>query len=147
LEAQLTIKQLESVRAVISGDLPRLDASLRRVFSSISHHNYDGSPIARYEGYYASVVFTFLASLGFDVIAEDTTNVGRIDMTLKAEKAVFIFEFKVDMPAEAALHQIKTKKYYEKYRSEGKPVYMIGIQFSSIERNITGFEWEVVEQV
>lgn len=139
-------QQNSSAQSLLDGDLSSLRSSLIGLFAAIPYSNYTSSPISRYEGYYASVVFTFLASLGFDVTAEDTTNLGRIDMTLRAEHAVYIFEFKVDMPAESAIHQIRTKKYYEKYLSECKPVYLIGIQFSSAERNITGFEWEQFER-
>jgi RecB family endonuclease NucS len=98
--------------------------------------------MARYEGYYASVVYTFLASLGFNVIAEDTTNTGRIDMTLITPQSIVIIEFKVDKSEEAALEQIKTNRYYEKYLSEEKGIYFIGIHFSSKTKNIEGFLWE-----
>ena len=63
-------------------------------------------------------------------------------MTLIGPEQIFILEFKVDMPAEAALEQIKTKKYYEKYLSSGKKIILIGIHFDSKIRNIAGFEWE-----
>jgi hypothetical protein len=131
-----------TARAILSADMPRLEQSLRVLFSSIAHNNYAGSPIASYEGYYASVIYTFLSSLGFDAAAEDATNIGRIDLALKAENAAFIFEFKVDAPAEAAMLQIKEKAYYEKYTGRGKPVYLIGIHFCSKLRNISSFEWE-----
>lgn len=32
------------------------------------------------------------------------------------------------------------KKYYEKYTE--KEIYLIGIEFSKTDRNITRFEWE-----
>ncbi len=95
-----------------------------------------------YEGYYASVIFAFLSSLGFDVIIEDHTNHGRIDMTMIGPESIFILEFKVDMPHEAAIHQIETRKYYEKYLSEKKVIYLIGMHFDSNERNIVNFEWK-----
>jgi RecB family endonuclease NucS len=88
------------------------------------------------------VVYTFLASLGFNVIAEDTTNTGRIDITLISPQSIVIIEFKVDKSEEAALEQIKTNRYYEKYLSEGKEIYLVGIHFSSKTKNIEGFMWE-----
>ena len=39
-----------------------------------------------------------------------------------------------------ALEQIKSKSYAEKFA--GQEVYLIGVEFSSEERNIVGFEWE-----
>ncbi len=64
----------------------------------------------------------------------------------------------------SALAQIKEKKYYEKYLSfpvdDGhtyhqrgtnhkqadkiKEIYLIGVEFSKLERNITNFEWEKI---
>ncbi|MCK5663662.1 MAG: PD-(D/E)XK nuclease domain-containing protein, partial [Thiotrichaceae bacterium] len=45
-----------------------------------------------------------------------------------------------------ALSQIKEKRYYEKYdKDDAQPnreIYLIGIEFSKEERNISRFEWE-----
>ncbi|MEN9443367.1 MAG: hypothetical protein RIS47_257, partial [Bacteroidota bacterium] len=75
----------------------------------------------------------------------DTTSTGRIDMTLIAPKSIVILEFKVDLPKEAALEQIKTKRYYEKYLLENKEIYLIGIHFSSKTKNIEQLQWEKFE--
>ena len=45
---------------------------------------------------------------------------------------------------EESLKQIKEKKYYEKYLSVNKEIYLIGIVFDEKERNITKFTWEKV---
>jgi hypothetical protein len=130
--------------SLASGDLSTFKTELISLFAAISHHNYTNNTLAYFEGYYASVMFAFLASLGFDIVAEDTTNKGRIDMTLKTAAAIYIFEFKVDMPAEAALEQCHTKRYHEKYLADGRPITLIGIHFDSKERNIVGFETETI---
>jgi hypothetical protein len=46
------------------------------------------------------------------------------------------------MAKKEALKQIKEKKYHEKYLSEKKDIYLIGIEFSKEEKNICFFEWE-----
>jgi hypothetical protein len=63
-------------------------------------------------------------------------------MTLIAPKSILILEFKVDQPEEAAIQQIKTNRYHEKYLSEGKEIYLIGIHFSSKKKNIESFVLE-----
>ena len=83
-------------------------------------------------------------SLGFPCIAEDVTNKGRIDLTIKLPDRTVIIEFKVDSK-ETALAQIKQKKYYEKYQQESNELFIIGICFDSKEKNITEFEWERVK--
>ena len=92
--------------------------------------------------HWASEVYTYLASLGVKLIAEDVTNKGRIDLTLKFKNKIYIIEFKVNN--ENALQQIKEKKYYEKYLNEGKEIYLVGIVFDEKEKNISKFEWEKV---
>jgi hypothetical protein len=135
-------KQSNAVDAILNHDLESLKKLLYSLFAAIPYDNYVNNNISVYEGYYASVVFTFLSSLGFEVRTEDHTNVGRVDMTMIGPDSIFIIEFKVDMPNESAIHQIETKKYYEKYLAENKNIYLIGIHFDSEERNIINFEWK-----
>ncbi|NPA55328.1 MAG: hypothetical protein GXO40_03105, partial [Epsilonproteobacteria bacterium] len=53
---------------------------------------------------------------------------------------IYIIEFKVG--DKDALSQIKDNKYYEKYLSENKEIYLIGINFDEEKRNISKFEVE-----
>ncbi|MBK8805215.1 MAG: ATP-binding protein [Bacteroidales bacterium] len=117
--------------------------NIHSLFASISYTGYVNNNIGIYEGYYVSVVFAFLSSIGLDIVLEDHTNKGRIDMTIKTPDTIFILEFKVDVPEETAIQQIKTKKYYEKYLFENKTIYLLGMHFSSTEKNIVGFDWEI----
>jgi len=105
---------------------------------------YRKNQLANYEGYYASIVYCYFAALGLDVCAEDTTNHGRIDMTVKLGKDIYIFEFKVvELLAEGrALQQIKDKGYADKYRTQGARIHMIGVEFSCKKRNVVRFEVE-----
>jgi hypothetical protein len=43
---------------------------------------------------------------------------------------------KIDKSKEAAIEQIKTNKYYQKFVSRNKKVVLIGISFDSKQRNI-----------
>jgi len=135
-------RQIVNMRKVIkTDDLAAVKDQLVSLFASIPYNNYIKNTISRHEGYYASVMYSFFAALGFDLIAEDVTNKGRIDITLRTPKSIMIFEFKVDS-SEPPINQIRNKQYYEKYRSEGKDIYLIGILFNSKEKNITDFVWE-----
>ena len=133
----------------ISADIGQLKSTLISLFASIPYNNYANKIIEHYEGYYASIVFTYLMSLGFPCIGEDVTNKGRIDLTVKLPNRIVIIEFKVDSK-ETALEQIKQKKYYEKYLAEAKSrqqdIYIVGICFDSEEKNITEFDWEQVNE-
>jgi hypothetical protein len=76
------------------------------------------------------------------VAAEVSTNIGIIDMVIDLPAEIWIMEFKINASADSALAQIHEKKYYEKYLHLGKPIKLIGVEFSSTERNITEFKVE-----
>ena len=46
--------------------------------------------------------------------------------------------------ADAALKQIREKRYYEKYEKEGNVIHLLGINFSSRERNISDWKEEII---
>jgi len=127
----------ELLAIINSGDVERLEAVIKRLFASIAYNNFTNNDIERYEGFYASVLYACFASIGVEIIAEDVSNKGRVDLTLKAGVRTFLFEFKV-CDGEP-LEQIKKMKYYGKYSGER---YLMGIVFDPKARNISRFEWE-----
>ena len=143
---------LEAIHtAFMQQDFSLLERCIRVLFENIPYNNYSKNSIADYEGYYASVMYTFLYSLYFTVIPEDTSNKGRIDMTVHfthpqtAQQYVYIFEFKVLAGKKAdgsAMQQIKTKNYAAKYQQENTKIFLVGIEFSRKTRNIVGFDWQ-----
>ena len=78
----------------------------------------------------------------------DITNRGRADLTLKfpENSKVYIFEFKVTEDdksnSKKPLEQIREKRYFEKYDGVIQKIFLIGIEFSKVQRNIVSFEWE-----
>ncbi|MCL7931816.1 PD-(D/E)XK nuclease domain-containing protein [Halomonas sp. ATCHA] len=48
------------------------------------------------------------------------------------------------LPEGTALAQIKHKGYADKHRAAGKPIHLIGVEFSSIQRQIVAFEVETL---
>jgi len=125
--------------ALERADIDTVMNMLKSLFAGIPYNNYVNNEIVSAEGFWASLVYVFFAALGYRVVCEDATNHGRIDMTLETFTNVFIIEFKVDS-AEAPLQQIERRRYWEKYQSLGKHIHLLGITFSSEERNITGWE-------
>ncbi|HOJ38321.1 MAG TPA: PD-(D/E)XK nuclease domain-containing protein [Ignavibacteriales bacterium] len=93
-----------------------------------------------YEGYYVSVLYTYLLAIGMEIIGEDVTNKGRIDLTIKHLNKIYIMEFRLG--EDDPLQQIKERKYYEKYMNAGKEIYIIGINFNSDLRNVSKVVWE-----
>ena len=98
--------------------------------------------IANYEGYYASVFYSYFAALGLDVTVEDSTSHGRLDMAVRFGGNVYLFEFKVvEMePDGAAMAQLREKDYAAKYRGGNGEVFLVGVEFSRKTRGVVGFE-------
>ncbi|SFV70662.1 protein of unknown function DUF1703 [hydrothermal vent metagenome] len=136
--------QMSIYKALANNNLEQLETTLKSLFASIPNNNYTKNNIAHFEGYYATVVYTYFASLGIKIIGEDVTNYGRIDITLFVEDTIYIVEFKMKENKMNALKQIKEKKYYEKYLYQNKQIYLVGVEFDEEIKNISSFEWEKV---
>ena len=133
--------------SLIDEELNLLEDSLKALFASIPYNNYTRNKIYEYEWFYASVVYVYLQSLWIDIIWEDTTNRGKIDLTLFIEDKIYLIEFKVlkdEKEKWTALQQIKDKKYYEKYLTEWKKIYLVWIEFCEEEKNICNLQWEAL---
>jgi Predicted AAA-ATPase/PD-(D/E)XK nuclease superfamily len=127
---------------LLNNDVAAMAALFQAFFASIPYNWYTNNKIAQYEGYYASVFYSYFAALGFDLRVEDATNHGRIDMALLLPAQIYLFEFKVVelLPEGRALQQLQDKAYADKYRALGLPVSLIGVEFSRESRNVVGFE-------
>ena len=127
-----------------ANDFAGLKTLFHAFFASIPYEWYTSNDIANYEGYYASVFYSYFAALGLDITVEDSSSHGRLDMAVLFNDTVYLFEFKVvEMtPEGAALAQLQERRYADKYRGLGQPIYLIGVEFSKDERNIVAFDVE-----
>ena len=124
-----------------SNEFSGLEAMFRALFAGIPHQWRINNDIAHYEGYYASLFYSCFAAAGLDVRVEDSSSSGRLDMAVRFNGNVYLFEFKkVANEAEGtALAQIKQRRYADKYRHLGEPIHLIGVEFSEVERNVAAF--------
>ncbi|MDR0716388.1 MAG: ATP-binding protein [Azoarcus sp.] len=125
-------------------DFDRIREIFFSLYASIPNDWFRRSDINKFEGYYASVFYASFAALGMDIVPEDVSNQGRLDMAVKFNGRVYLFEFKVveDEAEGKALAQIKEKGYADKYRALDQPIHLIGVEFSKQKRNVAGFEIE-----
>ena len=61
---------------------------------------------------------------------------GYADAIVDTKKAVYVFEFKFNKSAKAAIRQIREKGYANAYKGGKCPVTLVGINFSARKRNI-----------
>ena len=129
---------------LLANDFAGLERLFQGFYASIPYEWYTNNDIANYEGYYASVFYSYFAGLGLDVAVEDSSSHGRLDMAVRFNDNVYLFEFKVvEMtPEGAAMAQLKEKRYADKYRGLGQPIYLVAVEFSKDARNLAAFEVE-----
>jgi Predicted AAA-ATPase/PD-(D/E)XK nuclease superfamily len=96
------------------------------------------------ERYYQNVFYFIFTLIGVELNIEVHTNVGRIDAVIEFKDKIIIFEFKLDQTAEIALQQIHDKKYADKYRALKKPIHLLGVSFSTSERNVVDWKTEKI---
>jgi hypothetical protein len=76
----------------------------------------------------------------YTVYTEKQLSEGRADCIIETPQYVYIFEFKLDGTAEEALQQIRDRGYARAYEADQRPIYIIGVTFSSKTGTIE--EWK-----
>ena len=119
---------------------------IRSYFASLDYHLSSRSVEADYH----LMLHCMLMAVDADVNVEVATNKGRIDGVLRTKNTIYVIELKRDESADAALKQIKDKTYADRYLawrtdSPDHEIHLIGINFSSEEKNMTEWKEEVLE--
>lgn len=106
---------------------------------------YDKFPytiINNNERHYQAVMFTIFSMLGADVKVEEPTPDGRIDMVLKTDTTIYVFELKYNKSADVAIQQIKQKYYAKIYVGDGRKIVKVGLNFSEDRRSLENWKVE-----
>ena len=96
----------------------------------------------RTEKHYHTIFYLLFSMMGLYIESEVRSAVGRADAVLKTETHIYVFEFKLDGSAEDALSQIDSKGYLVPYRTDGRTVVKVGVNFDSSTRTVS--EWKAV---
>ena len=137
-----TDNSIRLMRLLAAHDCAGMKELFHAFFASIPYEWHTNNDIANYEGYYASVFYSYFAALGYEIVVEESSSHGRLDMAVRTGGHVYLFEFKVvEMtPPGSALAQLRERGYADKYRGRGEPIHLIGVEFSRETRNVTAFE-------
>ncbi len=96
---------------------------------------------ANSEGHYQQLLYVIFSLFGRYVEVEVHTPTGRVDIVMKTAKALYLFELKLNMSAQAAINQIDLKDYSSKFALSGLPIVKVGINFDPERRTIG--DWKV----
>ncbi len=95
------------------------------------------------EDHFQNAIYLLFTLMGFYTKMEDRTSSGRIDLSVETPDYVYIFEFKIDKSARAAMDQIHERCYWTKYLSSGKKIFLIGANFDTKSRLLN--DWLIEE--
>ncbi len=149
-EDRKTLRQ-SLFRCLNQGDLPTLEKEIIRLFSGIPWRNFTQNDLPDSEGYYASVIYAFFASLNATVIPEDISNKGQTDLTVILGNYIYVMELKRDQQEDyqlqtpnPALVQIQQRDYAKKYLNSGKQVFTLGLIFNTKTRNLVQMDCQTL---
>ena len=78
----------------------------------------------------------FMAFTGSRLYGESQQANGRPDAVLETEKGVYVFEFKFDRTAAAALEQCRERNYAAPYVADPRPVWYVALNYNATTRTL-----------
>lgn len=119
-------------RAIRAGEPDKFLLVLKSYLAAVPYCLSNGKP----ELYYENNLYLIFRMIGFDAQVETQTSQGRIDITMKTPKFIYIIELKLDGSPQEALRQIEDRNYALPYAADPRQTITIGIGFSSQTRTI-----------
>ena len=96
-----------------------------------------------YEGHWQQTLYIMFALLtNYDILVEQHTAKGRIDITMETADIIYVMELKFNKSAEEALAQIEAKHYADAFKMSGKKMVKIGLNFS-VKDEVNSLEWKI----
>ncbi|MCQ2188742.1 MAG: ATP-binding protein [Paludibacteraceae bacterium] len=118
-----------------------VDSFMTQMQLIISEVPFESDKVKLIESNFRNLLYLMIRATGYNVTVERPVLSGRIDLFFETNNCIYIIECKRDESAEIALAQIDEKRYAEKVSSHDKKIVKIGANFSTKERNLTG--WKV----
>ncbi len=151
LEGRLVERGREFCALLEAHDFAGFGATLRAWLAGIPYQWHATGDLARYEAWYASLLYLCLRTVGADLRVEEASARGRADMVLRRGRQVFVIEFKMAEGADgaeaalaAALAQMRGRGYADQYADHDGPVHLVGVACGCEVRNLLDIRAESV---
>ena len=96
-----------------------------------------------YEGHYQQMFYIIFALLtDYNIIVEQHTAKGRIDITMETADTIYVMELKFNKSAQEALDQINDKLYAQAFALKNKEIVKVGLNFS-VKDEVNTLEWVI----
>ena len=119
------------MRDLRAGDVDAFMERLKVFFAGIPYELNDNT-----ERHYQVIFHIVFTLMGQFIQSEVRSARGRADAVVQAKDAVYVFEFKLNGTAEAALKQIGERGYLIPFSLDGRRLVKIGVDFDKETRNI-----------
>ena len=127
--------------------LGQTDAAMKTLKSLIADVPYSNKKLASMdmEERYRLIISTILNAIGLDVETERMIATGRIDMTVKTLRYIYIMELKLrnNGGKDAATQQILDRQYLEPFKADKRKVIGLAIELDETGKGL--LDWKVVE--
>lgn len=138
-----TDSSADAVRqALLQGDAEAIRASIDDCMQLFVYPEqllpHSNKSIYSFEDHYRNLLLCLFTCLNMDAQAEAHTLAGRADIVVRARERVIVIECQLNRSAEEALRQVWHKGYVNRYRGSGKPVTVVGLNFSESMRTLDG---------
>ncbi len=122
------------------GEIEEAIEIIKSIFSEIPYTLMREEMINEF--YFHMMFYLIISASGVGITSEILTAKGRIDALIETRDRFYIIEFKCNQDSSKAIQQIKEKGYYEPYKNRGKEIILIGINFSTKDKNIADYKVE-----
>ena len=151
--ARMSVTVLDIQEAIQRHDLEQVIKILTDMFGTLPSHFFEESKEitdangqtktvtkAVGESFYHAIIYLVFNILAIKMDVEIVGKEGRIDAVVQTDNYIYIFEFKKDRTAKAAIQQIIKNNYPQRYALSKKKIYLIGIAFSLQKKGIKDYE-------
>ena len=137
---------IDVTRTLRKGDLEKFKLQLTAFLANVSYRFQRKQDVRECERHFQYTFYLILQLLGkYNTYVEKETSQGRIDCVLECPGYVYIFEFKLNSTAGAALQQIDNKGYALSYAADTRKLYKVGVSFSSETGTVNDFDYCTLE--
>jgi len=134
ISGEFKVNKFES--AIRAGDIDGVLTLTKALMASIPYDSLPEDKLFLREQNYQTAIYLIFKLMGEYVRTEVHSSVGRSDVEVETQDAIYIFEFKVGGKPINAITQIKESGYAEKYSAVEKSIFLIGVSISRNKRTL-----------
>ena len=127
--------------ALLKDDMDGCLKAMREFFTTIPYQENTLKDAPTTEGHFTAMLYVMFSLLNVYVFSQVRNAKGRLDILIKTDTTIYVMELKLDGDLDKALRQIDEKDNAIPYKSDGRKVVKVAINFSTELRTIK--EWKI----